>query len=258
MNYTMEEDGSLTFTEADLLAHASDPDGDDLSLMVDNYYGDDGVFTHNGDGTFTFSPNENFSGNLSINYAVDDGEFISESQINIVVTEVNDPPVAGSTSYTVQEDNSITISNEQLLANASDIEGEVAVDDVSYSGTDGVLVDNGNGTYTFSPNENFSGNVNLDVTVVDEDDATVQTTANIDVIEVNDPPVAGDTAYTVNEDEVLVFTAEQLLAQASDIEGEVAVDSVGYTGTDGILTDNGDGTYSFAPTRTSMVRYPLM
>ncbi|MCW0470087.1 hypothetical protein OH492_17685 [Vibrio chagasii] len=35
------------------------------------------------------------------------------------MTPENDPPVAGSTSYTVQEDGQITISAEQLLANSS-------------------------------------------------------------------------------------------------------------------------------------------
>lgn len=65
------------------------------------------------------------------------------------VTPVNDPPVAGFTSYTVDEDNAITISDEQLLANSSDVEGAVSIDSVTYSGTDGVFQDNGDGTYTF-------------------------------------------------------------------------------------------------------------
>ncbi|MCZ8489553.1 Ig-like domain-containing protein [Vibrio lentus] len=50
----------------------------------------------------------------------------------------NDPPVAGSTSYTVHEDNSINDrGNEQLLANSSDTEGKAAIDSVTYSGSDG-------------------------------------------------------------------------------------------------------------------------
>ncbi|MCZ8486830.1 hypothetical protein O9993_21425 [Vibrio lentus] len=43
------------------------------------------------------------------------------------MTPENDPPVAGSTSYTVNEDNSITISDAQLLATSSDIE-DVSID----------------------------------------------------------------------------------------------------------------------------------
>ncbi|MDW1599375.1 tandem-95 repeat protein [Vibrio sp. Vb2960] len=245
--FTIGEDGVLTFTDADLLTGATDIEGDDLSVEGVTYTGADGVLTDNGDGTYSFAPNENFNGDVNFTFDVSDGTDTVTANIDVTVTPENDPPVAGSTAYTVREDNSITISNEQLLANSSDIEGEVAIDSVSYSGTDGVFQDNGDGTYTFSPNENFSGEVSLDVVVVDEDGATDSTTAGITVLEVNDPPIAGATSYSVNEDEVITISSEQLLANASDVEGEVAIDSVSYSGSDGIFTDNGDGTFSFAP-----------
>jgi len=245
--FTIGEDGVLLFTDEDLLDGATDIDGDDLSVEGVSYTGADGVLTDNGDGTYSFAPNENFNGDVNFTFDVSDGTDTVTANIDVTVTPENDPPVAGSTSYTVHEDNSITISNEQLLANSSDIEGEVAIDSVSYSGADGVFRDNGDGTYTFSPNENFNGEVSLDVVVVDEDGATDSTTAGITVLEVNDPPIAGATSYSVNEDEVITISSEQLLANASDVEGEVAIDSVSYSGSDGIFTDNGDGTFSFAP-----------
>ncbi|EJL6723420.1 tandem-95 repeat protein [Vibrio alginolyticus] len=245
--FTIGEDGVLTFTDQDLLDGATDIDGDNLSVEGVSYTGADGVLTDNGDGTYSFAPNENFNGDVNFTFDVSDGTDTVTANIDVSVTPENDPPVAGSTSYTVHEDNSITISNEQLLANSSDVEGEVAIDSVSYSGADGVFQDNGDGTYTFLPNENFNGEVSLDVVVVDEDGATDSTTAGITVLEVNDPPIAGATSYSVNEDEVITISSEQLLANASDVEGDVAIDSVSYSGSDGIFTDNGDGTFSFAP-----------
>ncbi|MGR5396992.1 tandem-95 repeat protein [Vibrio harveyi] len=245
--FTIGEDGVLLFTDEDLLDGATDIDGDNLSVEGVSYTGADGVLTDNGDGTYSFAPNENFNGDVNFTFDVSDGTDTVTANIDVSVTLENDPPVAGSTSYTVHEDNSITISNEQLLANSSDVEGEVAIDSVSYSGADGVFQDNGDGTYTFSPNENFNGEVSLDVVVVDEDGATDSTTAGITVLEVNDPPIAGATSYSVNEDEVITISSEQLLSNASDVEGEVAIDSVSYSGSDGIFTDNGDGTFSFAP-----------
>ncbi|WP_104024787.1 tandem-95 repeat protein [Vibrio hyugaensis] len=245
--FTVGEDGILTFIDEALLTGATDIDGDDLSVEGVTYTGADGVLTDNGDGTYSFAPNENFNGDVNFTFDVFDGTDTVTANIDVSVTPENDPPVAGSTSYTVHEDNSITISNEQLLANSSDIEGDVSIDSVSYSGADGVFQDNGDGTYTFSPNENFNGEVSLDVVVVDEEGATDATTAGITVLEVNDPPIAGVTSYSVNEDEVITISSEQLLANASDIEGEVAIDSVSYSGSDGIFTDNGDGTFSFAP-----------
>ncbi|QPK06363.1 tandem-95 repeat protein [Vibrio kanaloae] len=245
--FSIGEDGILNFTDEDLLTGATDIDGDDLSVEGVTYTGADGVLTDNGDGTYSFAPNENFNGDVNFSFDVSDGTDTVQANIDVSVTPENDPPVAGSTSYTVHEDNSITISNEQLLANSSDIEGEVVVDSVTYTGSDGVFEDNGDGTYTFSPNENFNGEVSLDVVVTDEDGTTESTTAGVTVLEVNDPPIAGSTSYSVSEDEVITISAEQLLANASDIEGEVAIDSVTYTGSDGIFTDNGDGTFSFAP-----------
>ncbi|MGR5499077.1 cadherin-like domain-containing protein, partial [Vibrio diabolicus] len=72
--------------------------------------------------------------------------------------------------------------------------------------------------------------VNLDVVVVDEEGATDSTTAGITVLEVNDPPVAGSTAYTVHEDNSITISDEQLLANSSDIEGGVDISSVTYSG----------------------------
>ncbi|WP_157937419.1 cadherin-like domain-containing protein, partial [Vibrio sp. 10N.286.49.C2] len=199
VGYTIQEDGSLTFTDEQLLAGASDIDGDDLSVADVTYSGTEGVFTDNGDGTYTFAPNENFNGEVDLSFSVSDGTTTTEANIDVTVESVNDIPVAGSTTYSVQEDNSITITDEQLLANSSDVEGDVSVQDVSYSGADGVFADNGDGTYTFSPNENFSGEVSFDVVVADEDGATAETSAGLTVIEVNDPPIAGPTSYSIDE-----------------------------------------------------------
>ncbi|MEZ9252262.1 tandem-95 repeat protein [Vibrio cyclitrophicus] len=246
-DYTINEDGSLIFTDEQLLAGATDIDGENLSVESVNYEGTDGVFTDNGDGTYTFAPNENFNGNVDLTYDVSDGTDVVSANIDVQVVPINDVPVAGTTAYSVEEDGSITLSDAQLLTNSSDVEGEVFVSDVSYSGTDGVFTDNGNGTYTFSPNENFNGDISLDVSIMDEDGATAETTAGIDVIAVNDLPVAGSTAYSVDEDNVIILSDAQLLANSSDIEGDVSVSDVSYSGADGIFTDNGDGTYSFAP-----------
>ncbi|WP_146531934.1 tandem-95 repeat protein [Vibrio cyclitrophicus] len=245
--FSIGEDGVLNFTDEDLLTGATDIDGDDLSVEGVTYTGADGVLTDNGDGSYSFAPNENFNGDVNFSFDVSDGTDTVQANIDVSVTPENDPPVAGSTSYTVHEDNSITISDEQLLANSSDIEGEVAIDSVAYTGADGVLEDNGNGTYTFSPNENFNGEVSLDVVVTDEEGATEATTAGISVLEVNDPPVAGSTSYTVHEDNSITISNEQLLANSSDIEGEFAIDSVAYSGADGVFEDNGNGTYTFSP-----------
>ncbi|MGR5488579.1 cadherin-like domain-containing protein, partial [Vibrio alfacsensis] len=103
------------------------------------------------------------------------------------------------------------------LAGATDIDGDdLTVESVNYEGADGVFTDNGDGTYTFAPNENFNGEVQLNVTIQDEDGATVDTVINVDVLPINDAPVSGDLAYSVDEDGSVTLSQEQLLSQASD------------------------------------------
>jgi hypothetical protein len=164
------------------------------------------------------------------------------------VTDVNDAPVAGSTSYQVNEDGVLTISQEQLLANSSDVEGSVSVESVSYSGTDGILTQDKDGSVSFSPNENFNGDVSLDVVVIDDDGATATTTAAIETIAVNDTPVvSGNLAYSVDEDGAITFSQEQLLANASDVDGDdLSASNLNADG-DSTVVDNGDGTFTVTP-----------
>ncbi|WP_298776744.1 tandem-95 repeat protein, partial [uncultured Shewanella sp.] len=152
-------------------------------------------------------------GEVQLDFGVSDGTVVTPANIDVTVTAVNDIPVAGSTSYTVDEDGVLQFSDAQLLANSSDVEGGVSVDGVNYGGTDGIFTNNGDGTYSFAPNGDFNGDVSLDVWVMDEAGAVVPTSAEIDVIAVNDAPVVeGNLAYNVDEDGSITFSQEQLLA----------------------------------------------
>ncbi|MCL9777639.1 tandem-95 repeat protein, partial [Vibrio methylphosphonaticus] len=97
-----------------------------------------------------------------------DGTDTVVATADLTVNPVNDAAVVEDVGYTIQEDGSLTFTDDQLLAGASDIDGDdLSVADVSYSGTDGVFTDNGDGSYTFSPNENFNGEVDLSFSVSD-------------------------------------------------------------------------------------------
>ncbi|MDF5394088.1 cadherin-like domain-containing protein, partial [Vibrio parahaemolyticus] len=183
-----------------LLANSSDLEGD-VSIDSVSYSGSDGVLQINGDGTYTFSPNENFNGEVTLDVVVADEEGSTDvTTAGITVLEVNDPPVAGPTSYTIDEDSVLTFSESQVLLNASDVEGDVELVGIRYDGPDGIFTVNDDGTCSFAPNENFNGQVQLDVTIRDEDGAEVDTVINVNVLPINDAPVSGDLAYSVDED----------------------------------------------------------
>ena len=66
------EDTPYTIDVADLVAGFTDVDGDDLGVasLVSN----GGTWTNNNDDTWTFTPNANFNGPVSLTYDVVDGE----------------------------------------------------------------------------------------------------------------------------------------------------------------------------------------
>ncbi|WP_156493254.1 tandem-95 repeat protein, partial [Oleiphilus sp. HI0125] len=248
-NFQMNEDGTITLTDGDLLTGASDVDGDTLSISDVAYTGTDGIFTDNGDDTYTFAPNENFNGNVTVDFTVSDGQGGTDTaQANIVVVPVNDPPVAGDTSFSMNEDGTITLTPAQLLANSSDVEGDVSLQGVSYSGSDGTLSENDDGSFSFIPNENFNGDIVLDVVVLDAEGASDTAQANIVVVPVNDFPVSGNLAYAIDEDGSITLSQEQLLAQASDVDGDTLTALNLQTANPELtITDNGDGTFTLTP-----------
>ncbi|MGR5270089.1 cadherin-like domain-containing protein, partial [Vibrio astriarenae] len=246
--FTVEEDGTLTFTDADLLAGATDIEGDDLSVEGISYTGTDGILSDNGDGTYSFAPNDNFNGDVEFTFDVSDGTDTVTANIDVSVTPVDDAPtVEGSLSYTVNEDGEITLSQEQLLSNVSDVEGDnLTASNLSVDGNAQVTV-NDDGSFTITPDADWNGDIDISFDISDGANV-VQATADLTVNPVNDLPQPQDQAFTVEEDGTLTFTDADLLAGATDIEGDdLSVEGISYTGTDGILSDNGDGTYSFAP-----------
>ncbi|MGL6316981.1 tandem-95 repeat protein, partial [Vibrio sp. WXL103] len=95
-----------------------------------------------------------------ISFDVSDGENIVASGADLTVNPVNDLPQPEDQAFTMEEDGTLTFTDEDLLTGATDIDGDdLSVEGVNYSGTDGILTDNGDGTYSFAPNENFNGDV---------------------------------------------------------------------------------------------------
>ena len=81
-------------------------------------------------------------------------------------------------------------------------------------------------------------------TISDGQGGTSTGNVNVTVTAVNDDPVANDDSATVNEDESVIV---EVLTNDSDIDGDtISVDSF-TQGASGTVTDNGDGTLTYAP-----------
>lgn len=88
-----------------------------------------------------------------------------------------------------------------MLANDTDVEGDVlALTGYSQPGN-GTLAENEDGTLTYTPAANFNGSDSFDYTIADSNGGTATGTVNITVSPVNDVPAVGDLPnHTVNQD----------------------------------------------------------
>lgn len=103
------------------------------------------------------------------------------------------PPVVSGpvTLAAIGEDSGARlITQAELLANASDANGDtLTASNLAIASGLGSLVDNGNGTWTYTPAANDSSSVTFSYQISDGFTAPVATTAVLDITPVSDPPV---------------------------------------------------------------------
>jgi len=184
---TTDEDTPVTI---DVLANDSDADGDVLTVSS---FTDpaNGAVVDNGDGTVTYTPDPDYNGTDSFEYTVDDGNYGTDmATVTITVDPVNDPPVANDDSATTDEDTPVTIDMLDMLANDSDIDGDVLTVLSFTDPANGAVVDNGDGTVTYTPDPDYNGTDSFEYTVDDGNGGMDTANVVITVNPVNDSPVA--------------------------------------------------------------------
>jgi VCBS repeat-containing protein len=152
-SYSLAEDGTLIIASLGLLTNDSDADGDMLAaaLVTGPAHG---VLTFHTDGSFTYLPTSNYYGADSFTYRASDGNVDSNlATVDITVTPVNDTPVAVNDSYSsVAEDGILTVAAILgVLANDTDVEGDVLSAAVVNKPLYGALALNSDGSFTYTP-----------------------------------------------------------------------------------------------------------
>jgi VCBS repeat-containing protein len=241
----INEDGSIVITQADLLAGASDLDGDALTAINLSLTTGSGSLIDNGDGTWTFTPATDWNGDVSFAFEVSDGTVNMPNTASLTVVSENDAPVASDLALTTDEDVAVT---GQI--SATDVDGDTLNFITTTAPQNGVLVLNpSTGEFTYTPDSHHNGADSFIVTISDGNGGTTTSTVTIDVTPVNDAPVIAPVALAdINEDGSIVITQADLLAGASDLDGDaLTAINLSLTTGNGSLIDNGDGTWTFTP-----------
>lgn len=247
-SYSVAEDETLTRVAPGVRGNDSDANGDPLTVTMENGTSNGSVVLQP-DGAFTYTPNANYNGTDSFSYVADDNRGGQDAGlVTLMVTAVNDAPVGSAESYTTDEDLPLTVPAPGVLANDTDLDGDGLTATVVGEPVLGSLDLSTDGSFTYTPNANANGADSFTYRVRDGKGGTDDVTVTIDVVAVEDAPVARDDSYTTSEDSPLSVAAPGLLGNDHDAENDSMVVSLGVTTQNGTLALAADGSFTYTPT----------
>ncbi len=250
-SYTLTEDTPLMINGASgILGNDSDADGDPLFPRIETNVSH-GTLLLQPTGAFSYTPSTDFNGTDSFVYQLFDGKLLSEfATVTLNVTPVNDPPTANDDAYSLNQDSTLDISaTAGVLNNDLDPDGDTLTANVVDAPAHGTLTLNADGSFTYVPAADYSGN---DAFTYRANDGTVDSgnpaTVNITVTQVNQPPMAVDDNYVTAMDSVLSVDAQAgVLVNDSDLDNDPLIAQLVTQPDHGSLILAADGTFQYTP-----------
>ncbi|MGB4708313.1 MAG: Ig-like domain-containing protein [Fuerstiella sp.] len=245
----------------------SDPDGDFLTFTLSQNAAN-GLVTLEADGSYVYTPNDGFAGEDSFSYQVDDGNggtAIATVSILVEPELIVDPqpepepgaPMCPVEAEPVPENQAPDAVNDvattdyetsvsgQVLDNDIDPDGNTLTTTLLNEPANGTVSLNEDGSYTYTPDQGFSGTDTFTYEVSDGNGGT--DTAEV-VIEVcpapNSGPDAQDDSNATNEN---VAVSGSVAGNDSDADGDSLTFSVDQGPANGSLQFNTDGSYTYTP-----------
>ncbi|MBN02472.1 MAG: hypothetical protein CMJ77_25510, partial [Planctomycetaceae bacterium] len=211
---TLDEDSGESTTN--LVGITAGP-GESQDLSVTATSDDPSLIPHptvtytspNSTASIAYTPVADQNGTATITITVEDGGLDGDlatggdngtfsRTIDVTVTPLNDAPVAVDDSPSVDEDDSVMIA---VLSNDIEVDGDTLSIDSFTQGSNGTVVDNGDGTLTYSPNAEFSGSDSFTYTMNDGQGESDTATVTVTINPVNDDPTLDAISnVTVDED----------------------------------------------------------
>ncbi|KNH15423.1 hypothetical protein ACS78_26955, partial [Priestia megaterium] len=215
---------------------ASDPDNVTLTYTL-QLNPNNGNVVISQDGTFIYTPNNNFIGNDQFTILITDPEGATAlSTIFVTVLETNGTTTSQDLQIFTDEDTPVT--NQVIATNVNPL-----VYNIENPPSNGVVtIDSNTGIFTYTPNANFNGSDAFVVYITDNLGGNATSSVIVTVIPINDPPIVPDYQLTTNED-----TPVTSVIIATDIDGNQLTYSLQNAPVNGIANVGLDGMYTYTP-----------
>jgi len=225
--------GNVTFNDVE-----ADGDAIIVSLISDV---SNGTLTIAEDGTFTYVPGTDYLGNDSFEYEICDIDGCDTAVVTIEIAVPNDPPIAVDDLYTTDED---TVLNGSVTDNDSDPNGDVIEYTLNNTTINGTLIFTIDGTFSYTPNENFFGTDTFTYTACDPSGECDGATVTITVTAVTDLQVAIDDYLTTLVNTVV---SSNVLDNDLNPEGLVLSTFIATQPANGSVTLSTNGNLIYTP-----------
>ncbi|MDX1409086.1 MAG: Ig-like domain-containing protein, partial [Saprospiraceae bacterium] len=153
--------------------------------------------------------------------------------------QVQEPPAASPESYTINEDTPLVVGAPGVLGNDIDTDNDPLAAILDSDAGHGTLVLNSDGSFSYSPGPDYCGPEGFSYHANDGLDDSNVVAVTVDVTCINDSPLVAADEASVTVDE---GTTASNSGTISDAEGDPVI----LAASEGAVTDNGDGTWSWS------------
>ncbi|HND53969.1 MAG TPA: Ig-like domain-containing protein, partial [Pirellulaceae bacterium] len=248
--YAVITETSLTVdATSGVLANDTDADGDSLTASVSTEPSH-GTVTLNSNGSFTYSPVTGFSGTDSFTYFANDGQNSSvPGTVTLTVIPPNRAPVAVADSYSGVGDQPLGVDAANgVLKNDTDADSDPLTAFVTTNPLHGEVTLNADGSFIYTPTPGFVGADSFQYKASDGLlDSTAQTVSLTLTAPNRAPTTTGDSYTTSGGITLTINAANGVLGNDSDPDGDALTATVVNTASNGTLTLNANGSFSYTP-----------
>jgi hypothetical protein len=225
------EDTAVTVA---VVANDTDADGDPLSVTAVTQ-GANGSAVLEADGRITYWPVASFNGSDAFDYTISDGNGgTAAARVDVAVSAVNDVPTAVNDAASTTEDAGVSIA---VLANDSDLDGDLLTISGLTQGAKGTATVDGNGSVTYVPAPDAHGTDSFTYSASDGQGGVATATVTVTIAAINDAPDAvNDAAATIEDTAVSIA----VVANDTDVDGDALVLVVASEPARGAVTLSGD------------------